>query len=140
MLFFLILASRFVIWWVTEKKKWNWRCVFHVFYQKVKEKKIVIIIPCGDRTHDLWIRSPTRYPLRQRDLSKEVEIFTLCLHFIFIAIMSRCVYGKKNIFFFFTWRQRTGWIYLFIIFFLYIFIIIYLEEEMKRQHPFEFFS
>jgi hypothetical protein len=24
-------------------------------------------IPCGDRTHDLWIRSPTRYPLRQRD-------------------------------------------------------------------------
>lgn len=25
-------------------------------------------IPGGDRTHDLWIRSPTRYPLRHRDL------------------------------------------------------------------------
>ena len=25
-------------------------------------------IPRGDRTHDLWIRSPTRYPLRQRDI------------------------------------------------------------------------
>ena len=28
-----------------------------------------IFIPSGDRTQDLWIRSPTRYPLRYRDLS-----------------------------------------------------------------------
>ncbi|KRY39325.1 hypothetical protein T01_15178 [Trichinella spiralis] len=25
------------------------------------------LIPGGDRTHDLWVRSPTRYPLRYRD-------------------------------------------------------------------------
>ena len=25
------------------------------------------LIPGGIRTHDLWIRSPTRYPLRYRD-------------------------------------------------------------------------
>ena len=37
------------------------------FMERISYKKIVIIIPCGDRTHDLWIRSPTRYPLRQRD-------------------------------------------------------------------------
>ena len=32
--------------------------------QTVSEKQI---IPGGIRTHGLWIRSPTRYPLRYRD-------------------------------------------------------------------------
>ena len=29
-------------------------------------------VPGGDRTHNLWIRSPTRYPLRYEDGSMEV--------------------------------------------------------------------
>ena len=31
---------------------------------EIKEEKKKKIIPSGDRTQDLWIRSPTRYPLR----------------------------------------------------------------------------
>ncbi|GBP73339.1 hypothetical protein EVAR_53134_1 [Eumeta japonica] len=31
-------------------------------------------IPGGDRTHDLWIRSPTRYPLRHRDRERALSI------------------------------------------------------------------
>ena len=31
------------------------------------EEKKNVIIPAGIRTRDLWIRSPTRYPLRYRD-------------------------------------------------------------------------
>lgn len=37
---------------------------------RFKKKYPTTCIPCGDRTHDLWIRSPTRYPLRQRDMRK----------------------------------------------------------------------
>ena len=35
------------------------------------EKKISI--PAGIRTRDLWIRSPTRYPLRYRDCHTNVR-------------------------------------------------------------------
>jgi hypothetical protein len=44
-------------------------------------------IPAGIRTRDLWIRSPTRYPLRYRDLidfskselkNEQSKFVTLC--------------------------------------------------------------
>jgi hypothetical protein len=34
-------------------------------------------IPAGIRTRDLWIRSPTRYPLRYRDCYDDYPIFIL---------------------------------------------------------------
>ena len=37
--------------------------------QTVLEKHI---IPGGIRTHGLWIRSPTRYPLRYRDTKENI--------------------------------------------------------------------
>ena len=47
--------------------------------QTVLEKQI---IPGGIRTHGLWIRSPTRYPLRYRDL----------IYLIFVVEWNRCIY------------------------------------------------
>ena len=38
--------------------------IFLPIVLKKRNWEIKIIIPSGDRTQDLWIRSPTRYPLR----------------------------------------------------------------------------
>ena len=56
--------------------------------KKCKKKRKRCAIPCGDRTHDLWIRSPTRYPLRQRD--------SVCLDDIKSNIAVLIYYDKKN--------------------------------------------
>ena len=41
---------------------------FFVFSKKFKKTMFKKLTPCGTRTRNLWIRSPTRYPLRQRGL------------------------------------------------------------------------
>ena len=58
------------------------------FFQKCTEKSakklIHICIPGGIRTRDLWIRSPTRYPLRYRDFH-----IRLMIHFLtYIDLLS----------------------------------------------------
>ena len=43
-------------------------------YKYSKTKKDIMIIPGGIRTRDLWIRSPTRYPLRYGDQLYETSL------------------------------------------------------------------
>ena len=38
----------------------------------------IMSIPGGIRTHDLWIRSPTRYPLRYGDLDAQSNSSVTC--------------------------------------------------------------
>lgn len=42
------------------------------------QEKILLCVPGGGRTHDPWIRSPVRFPLRHRDFTS-----TLIIDFIF---------------------------------------------------------
>ena len=51
---------------------------------------LTAVIPCGDRTRDLWIRSPTRYPLRQRDWWMLAVKVRISAHKVF--------WGKENLF------------------------------------------
>ena len=45
-------------------------------YEQVGRK--IMSIPGGIRTHDLWIRSPTRYPLRYGDLCAQSNSSVTC--------------------------------------------------------------
>ena len=45
---------------------------------KEEKKQKIWCIPAGIRTRDLWIRSPTRYPLRYRDCHNLSLIFIKC--------------------------------------------------------------
>ena len=47
---------------ITEKET-NADCLM----ENLKKRQKCVCIPAGIRTRDLWIRSPTRYPLRYRD-------------------------------------------------------------------------
>lgn len=40
----------------------------HVIAENMKKnEKNIFAVPGGGRTHDLWIRSPVRFPLRHKD-------------------------------------------------------------------------
>lgn len=43
-------------------------------------QKKKLYIPCGDRTRDLWIRSPTPYPLGQWDYICRGAVFCIEIH------------------------------------------------------------
>ena len=52
------------IWnWQLQKRQHNADCLM----ENSKKRQKCVCIPAGIRTRDLWIRSPTRYPLRYRD-------------------------------------------------------------------------
>lgn len=70
----------------------NWQCsevksfpIMQISNSKGKNKKNKIkkkktYIPCGDRTRDLWIRSPTPYPLGQWDYICRGAVFGIEIH------------------------------------------------------------